>query len=140
MMVTKCVPQLIKGESFKDNRGQILFNNDFDLKDVRRFYEIENINSDYIRGWKGHTIESRWFFATKGVIKISVSSFEKNGKLYKDSPIVFVLDSKTKDVLYVPKYYATTIKQLTDNAKVMVMSDYKLNETSDELTWEIESK
>jgi dTDP-4-dehydrorhamnose 3,5-epimerase-like enzyme len=138
-VVNQCVPQFIKGESFKDNRGQIFFNNDFDLKYVRRFYEIENINSEHIRGWKGHTIQSRWFFATKGVIKISVSKFDKNEKLYKDSLEIFELDSNTKDVLYVPKYHATTIKQLTNGAKVMVMSDYLLNEKSDEIMWDIES-
>ena len=108
-MLNKCIPQFIKGKSFKDNRGQILFNNDFDLKNVRRFYETENINFDYIRVWKGHTTESRWFFVTKGVIKISVSSFDKNGKLCKDSLTIFELDSNTKDVLHVPKYHVTTI-------------------------------
>ncbi len=138
-MDNQCVPQFIKGKSFKDNRGQIFFNNDFDLKNVRRFYEIENINSDYVRGWKEHTIESRWFFATKGINIISVSKFDKNEKLFKDSHTVIELDSNTKNVLYVPKYHATSIKQLTDGAKVMVMLDYLLNETSDEINWDIES-
>ena len=37
---------------------------------IKRIYLIENINSNYIRGWKGHKIETRWF-ATKGSITIN---------------------------------------------------------------------
>jgi hypothetical protein len=36
-------PFVIKGESHDDIRGCILFNNHFDLIDIRRFYEIEKI-------------------------------------------------------------------------------------------------
>jgi dTDP-4-dehydrorhamnose 3,5-epimerase-like enzyme len=129
-------PFVIKGESHHDIRGCILFNNHFDLIDIRRFYEIENIRKDYIRGWKGHTIERRWFTATKGIIKINVVSFDINKKLYLDNIFSFELNSNTKDVLFVPANYATSIIQITKNAKVLAMSDYLLNETFDELRWE----
>ena len=62
------IPKIIKGDLFKDKRGKLFSCNQFDMTSVKRMYSIENINSDYIRGWKGHKIETRWFFATKGSI------------------------------------------------------------------------
>ena len=35
-------PELIKGGSHSDNRGSIIFNNDFDTTDIKRIYMVEN--------------------------------------------------------------------------------------------------
>ena len=74
------IPKIIKGDLFKDKRGKLFSCNQFDMTSVKRMYSIENINSDYIRGWKGHKIKTRWFFATKGSITINtilISDLEK---------------------------------------------------------------
>ena len=66
--MTNSIPHIIKGDIFKDNRGKLLSCNLFDMSIVKRFYSIENINSNYIRGWKGHNIETNRLFPTKGSI------------------------------------------------------------------------
>jgi len=77
--MTSSFPHIIEGDLFKDNRGKLFSCNKFDMTSIKRMYSIENSDSNYIRGWKGHKIETRWFFATKGSIiinTISISDLE----------------------------------------------------------------
>lgn len=59
-------PHLIKGGRDTDYRGQICYNNDFILTDIKRMYTIENWELNPIRGWQGHKIEKRWFASVNG--------------------------------------------------------------------------
>jgi len=73
-------PYIIKRDLSKDNKGKLFSRNRFDMSLVKRMYSIENCDSNYIRGWKGHKIKTRWFFATKGSITINtilISDLEK---------------------------------------------------------------
>ena len=124
-------PYIIPGEIYRDERGEIISNNSFDLSEIKRFYEIRNTNTNYIRGWKGHHIESRWFTASYGKIKIIVSSIKK---IIEDNPenLIFKLDSNTKDILYVPPGWATAIQQLNKNSKVIAFADSHLGDYDDD--------
>ena len=46
--------ELINGGIAVDDRGQLSFVNDFDFKDVKRFYMVENHEKGFIRAWHGH--------------------------------------------------------------------------------------
>ncbi len=52
-------PQLMKGGLAADERGSVSFVNDFDFKDVKRFYIIKNISIDFKRGFHGHMKEEK---------------------------------------------------------------------------------
>ena len=67
-------PYIIKGEVFTDHRGELFSCNNFDMSMVKRMYIIDNIDNSYVRGWKGHKIETRWFFASKGRVTINTVS------------------------------------------------------------------
>ena len=73
------------GNIHSDDRGKIFHINNFDLTPIRRMYAIENVNTTYFRGWKGHLIENRWFYCQIGEIEVQVVSVEcfqkKNLKL-----------------------------------------------------------
>src|ERR1035437_9025641 len=58
--------KLIKGGLFNDERGTLQFVNDFNFKGIKRFYTISHPDSEIIRAWQGHKIESKYFFVTKG--------------------------------------------------------------------------
>ena len=58
--------ETIKGGIAKDRRGHIKLVNDFDMSLVKRFYIISNANTEVVRGWRGHRVEERWFYALKG--------------------------------------------------------------------------
>ena len=133
------IPNIIKGDLFKDNRGKLLSCNQFDMSHVKRMYSIENTNSNYIRGWKGHKIETRWFFATKGSIIINtilISDLEKAHPL----PVIntFKLNEDNLNVLEVPPGFATSIKQYSNGDRICVFSDYEIGVSDDEdLRWEL---
>ena len=133
------IPNIIKGDLFKDNRGKLLSCNQFDMSHVKRMYSIENINSNYIRGWKGHKIETRWFFATKGSIiinTISISDLEDSDSF----PVIntFKLNDDNLNVLEVPPGFATSIKQYSNGDRICVFADYEIGVSDDEdLRWEL---
>ena len=135
----KFEPNIITGEIFKDCRGKLYSCNNFDMSKIVRMYSIENLDSNYIRGWKGHKIETRWFFASKGSIiisTISISDLEKSNP----SPIIktFKLNEDNLNVLEVPPGNATSIKQYSNGDRICVFADYHLGLSNDEnLRWDL---
>ena len=132
-------PHIIKGDLFNDNRGKLFSCNKFDMSRVKRIYSIENSDSNYIRGWKGHKIETRWFFATKGCMIINtilISDLEKANPL----PLIntFKLNEDNLNILVVPPGVATSIKQYSNGDRICVFADYELGVSGDEgLRWDI---
>ena len=130
-------PRVIKGDNSIDTRGVIRHVNNFDLSSIKRIYEIENISKTLKRGWKGHKIQNRWFLCSKGKIQIEVTDINflenKNAK-YKS--VIYTLEHKTFDVLYVPKGYATKIQQKETRSRVLVFADFFIDFELDELRWE----
>tara|TARA_B110000902_G_scaffold63988_2_gene75823 strand:+ start:239 stop:655 length:417 start_codon:yes stop_codon:yes gene_type:complete len=126
-------PELIKGGSHSDDRGNIGYNNDFDVSEIKRIYTIQNKNTNFVRAWQGHAIEKRWFSAIKGsfLIKlIKIDNWEnpkKNLEVYST-----ILNDKNFDTLCVPKGYVNSIQALEEESKLMAMSDYLLGEVKDE--------
>ena len=132
------IPAIIKGDAFEDSRGKLTYNNVFNTSAVKRIYTIENYNLDIERGWQGHKIEQRWIIATNGSFKIRVINidfFEKSNLVIQ--PFEFTLVSNKMDVLHIPSGYLTSIMALELNSKLLLMSDYMLNEINDEIRYPI---
>lgn len=124
--------KLISGDSFEDFRGKLNFNNSFVASKVKRIYIIENVNEHFIRGWQGHKIEQRWFCAVSGSFKIElirIDNWETPSKDLKKE--VFKVFSEKMDILHIPPGFVTSIKGLEEQSKLLVMSDYLLNEIED---------
>ena len=64
--------KIFLGKTYLDSRGVLRFNNDFDLSEIKRVYEIENCDIEFKRGWKSHCKEKRWFLCALGVVEITV--------------------------------------------------------------------
>jgi dTDP-4-dehydrorhamnose 3,5-epimerase-like enzyme len=131
------LPQIISGNALSDERGILYYNNNFNALIVKRLYFIENSSTDFIRAWQGHKIEQRWFSAAIGSFEIKLIAVDN-----WESPSVnleqhiFELSSKTLDVLHIPAGYVSSIKALTDEAKLLVMADYGLGEIKDEYRYD----
>ena len=126
-------PIILKGGIHADNRGNLRYNNDFDLSSIKRIYCIENKSTSIVRAWLGHKIERRWFSAVSGKFKIqliAIDNWEKPSVSLK--PVTFVLNADTLDVLHIPAGYVSSIKALEENSKLLVMADYLLGEIKDE--------
>ena len=124
-------PELIYGEIYSDERGKIFHINNFDLSPIKRMYSIENINKSQLRGWKGHLIENRWFYCQIGEIEIHVIQI-KSMETNKPEIEKFILSDKNLNVLFVPKGYATMIRQKKIKSRILAMSDYLIDECNDD--------
>jgi dTDP-4-dehydrorhamnose 3,5-epimerase-like enzyme len=126
-------PKIIKGNSYLDERGAIIFNNTFDATVVKRIYFIENKKVEFVRAWQGHQIESRWFSAVSGSFKIKVITIDDwenpNPRLEQKE---YILKADKLDVLQVPNGNCTSIQALESNARLVAMSDYLIGEVKDE--------
>lgn len=126
-------PQIIKGAISMDERGSIKHNNGFDLSEVRRMYLIQNRDTEFIRGWKGHRIEKRWFVALSGSFIIRMVKIDNWENPSPDvAQLAFTLSSEVPDVLFSPPGYATAIQANEDGAQLLTLSDYLLGATNDE--------
>lgn len=130
-------PSEIKGKIHTDFRGSLFYNNDFDAKEVKRIYFIENKDTEFVRAWQGHKIEQRWFSAVQGSFEIKLIEVDdwitpsKNSTIYS-----FVLKANQLDILHVPKGYISSIQALELNSKLMLMADYLLGEVKDEFRFD----
>lgn len=128
-------PFIIEGFVYKDHRGEVTYNNAFNLADIQRVYTIQNLNSKSHRGWKGHIIENRWFFCSQESTEIRVRKIDEKSNTLEDIEESFILNSSTLDVLFVPKGYATMIIQQSFEAKVVVFSDYSFETKEKDYRW-----
>jgi dTDP-4-dehydrorhamnose 3,5-epimerase-like enzyme len=131
-------PQVIKGNSYTDERGTLQFNNDFNALGIKRLYTIQNIDTVFVRGWQGHKVEQRWFSVVQGSFKIILIAIDDwvrpslNLEQYH-----FILNSQNMDVLHVPSGYVSSIQALKSSSKLLLMSDYALGEIEDEYRFDI---
>lgn len=132
-------PKLINGNSHSDQRGTLLYNNDFDASLIKRIYIIENESLQLIRGWQGHQIEQRWFSVVNGKFKIQLIKIDNWEKPSVNlEAFTYLIDSEKLNVLHVPKGFVSSIQSLELNSKLLVMADYLLGETKDEYRYDID--
>lgn len=131
---------LIFGNKFVDHRGILLYNNDFDLSEIKRMYLIENDHQSPKRGWQGHAIEKRWYFCATGKFKIWVIKVDNWENPSKDLiKTEHILDSDNGlNLLYIDPGHITLIESLILDSKLVVFSNYKLGEINDEYRYSIE--
>ena len=125
--------RLIKGDRYVDERGIVSFINDFDLREVRRFYSIKHPNKKIIRAWQGHKKESKWFYCSKGRFLINAVKIDD---WVDPSPNLtcqtFLLDEKSDQVLFIPAGHANGLKALENNSKILVFSNLTLQEAKND--------
>ncbi len=127
------IPTIIKGNSHTDDRGTILFNNEFTATEVKRIYFIENKDTEFVRAWQGHKIEQRWFSAVQGSFEIKLIEVDNWDNPAKNSLMhSFILKANQFDVLHVPRGCISSIQALETESKLLVMADYLLGEVKDE--------
>lgn len=133
------IPKTTKGNRHTDSRGTLYYNNDFDASVIKRFYVIENQNTNFIRAWQGHKVEQRWFSAVQGSFKVQLIAIDNWENPSKDLKVVeSILKSEKLDILHIPKGYVSSIQSLEEGSKLLVMADYLLGEVNDEYRFDAE--
>ena len=120
------------GNSFVDERGTLFYNNGLDLSEIKRMYVIENRDLRTVRAWQGHQIEKRWFIAVKGRFLIKLAKID-DFDCPSDSLDVqsIELDSTTLDAVVVEAGYASSIRALQVESKLLIFFNYKMGEVED---------
>ena len=117
-------PQLIRGGSFKDERGTVSFVNEFSFCDVKRFYQINNASTDLVRAWQGHQMEHKFFYASTGSFLIAwVKIDDWQSPSVTLEPAHTVLRANEPVILSIPPGYANGILALENDASLLIFSD-----------------
>ena len=124
-------PELIHCGQYVDHRGTITFLNEFNMEQVKRFYVIQNKDTEVIRAWRAHKIEQRWFHVACGEFLIRVVKIENWDTPDPKAEIQeFSLSEKNNQVLHLPKGYGSWIKAVEENSKLIVFADYPIENAS----------
>jgi dTDP-4-dehydrorhamnose 3,5-epimerase len=95
------------------------------MAQVRRFYLIENADTEIIRAWQGHKVERKWFFVTSGSFLIGLVKPDDWNNPDSELPVEsFILSSKDSMVLHIPSGYANGFRALETGSKMIVFSDF----------------
>lgn len=124
-------PKIINGGIATDDRGSVRFVNEFNFDGVKRFYQIQNHRSGFIRAWHGHHKEGKYVYVAKGSAIIGAvpigMMIEKNidqSKVFKT-----VLSSNNPKVLFIPAGYANGFKSLEAGTIVQFFSTSTLEDS-----------
>lgn len=124
-------PALIEGGSHIDERGRLDFMNDFDLSEIKRVYFTTHPDTNTIRAWQGHKIESRWFICVSGSFQIKLIEIDDWENPSEDLHVYhYELKAEKPQVLFVPNGYANGLKATEEDSKLMILSDYGYNEVA----------
>lgn len=121
--------QVIQGEIFRDQRGQISSLNDFRFKGVERCYFIHHPDVSVVRGWHGHQFEKKWFYCVKGgftMAFVEIDDWENPSS--KLIPEIFSLSEQKSEMICVPEGYANCIKATAPGSILLVFSGKILTE------------
>lgn len=123
-------PRVIVGGIHQDFRGILRYFNDFDLQPIKRFYISEHKDITTIKAWQAHKLECKWFYVLQGSFKIvlvKISDWD-NPEINK-SIEEFIIEASENKILCVPKGFATGFQALINDSKLMIFSDFKLDES-----------
>lgn len=122
--------EIISGGSHTDERGVLSFFNDFDMRDIKRFYIIEHSDTKIIRAWQGHQYEQKWFYVIAGAFKLAIIKPD-NWRLPSPDlkPEVLLLAASQPKIVHVPGGYATGFCALEDHSKMIIFSNTTVEES-----------
>ena len=110
-----------------------MFCNGFDMTGVRRFYQVSNHQSEFVRAWHGHKTESKYLFLASGAAIVAAVKIEDwqnpdpQGTLSR-----YILSDAKPGVLFIPGGYAHGYKTLTPDTTIQFFSTATLEESRDD--------
>ncbi len=121
--------QVIQGEIFRDERGQISSLNEFHFEGVKRTYIIHHPDASVIRGWHAHQFERKWFYCIKGAFSVALVKIDNwENPSPELSAEVFHLTENDSRLVCVPAGYANCLKAHEAGSIMQVYSDKILSE------------
>jgi len=126
-------PQIIEGGISIDDRGQVIFVNEFSFPKIKRFYAVENFSNKTIRAWHGHLKESKYALVICGTAIIATVEMDATKNPNKKNKVHrFTLSDKKPSILYIPKGYANGFRSLEEKTKIIFFSDSELESSKND--------
>lgn len=123
-------PKLIPGGRSFDDRGDVVYVNDFDFIDVKRFYVVGNYSTGLVRAWHAHRNERKYVTVISGAAIVAAVPIDDWKNPSKNAPVSrFVLASDKPEILHIPAGYANGFMTLTPNTRLLFFSTSTLNES-----------
>lgn len=116
--------KIVEGGISVDYRGQISHVNDLDMKEIERFYIINQNDPSIIRAWHAHQFEKKWFYVIKGSFTmafVKVDNWENPSPELQ--PEIFQMSAAESKILCLPEGYANGIKANEPNSLLLVYSN-----------------
>ncbi|MDR2283830.1 MAG: WxcM-like domain-containing protein [Sphingobacterium sp.] len=128
---------IIQGGMASDHRGAIRFVNTFDMTQVKRFYIIQNKDTELVRGWRAHRMEQRWFYLLSGSFVLDLVKIDDWEHASPDLTIERrILKADDRQVIHVPVGYGTAFQAIEEGSELLVFADYGIdNAPNDDYTW-----
>ena len=126
-------PNIIPGGNFIDDRGVLGFLNSLEGFVVKRTYVITNHQSGYIRAWHGHKEEEKIFIPICGsflIGAVQIADFDNPSS--RETPIRRILSEFSMEGFRIPAGYANGIMNLTEHAKLLVLSNSTLDQSKND--------
>ena len=120
-------PRLLAANASTDDRGRVYFANDFDLRQCRRMYIVENFATGTVRAWHAHQHERKWVMALTGAALACCVKIDDWEAPSPDAPVHrFTLDAARPQVLEIPAGYGNGAMALLPQTKLLYFSDASL--------------
>ncbi|PPK99531.1 WxcM-like domain-containing protein [Parapedobacter indicus] len=131
---------ITQGGVASDHRGSIRFVNDFDMTAVKRFYIIENKDTETIRGWRAHRIEQRWFYVLEGAFFMKTVKIDDWSQASKELPVEHtILRSEEQRIIHVPVGFGTAFQALEPGSRLLVFADHGIEHAQhDDYTYPVD--
>lgn len=122
--------ELIHGGEHTDERGVLLFNNNFDLTPVKRFYILKHPDHNVVRAWQGHQLEHKYFMCLRGSFVVAWKKIGDNNNPINDAGAEYtILKASENNVLSIPPGYANGLKALLPDSEIIVFSNQNLDDS-----------
>lgn len=128
--------QQIIGNIATDDRGTVRFVNDFNFDGVKRFYQVSNHRTGFIRAWHGHMKEAKYVYVAKGTALVAAVPMEdmlaakESGTLANPDVVQkAVLSANKPTVMFIPAGYANGFKTLEEGTIVQFFSTSTLEQS-----------
>lgn len=118
---------ITQGGVASDHRGSIRFVNDFDMAAVKRFYIIENKDTETIRGWRAHRLEQRWFYVLDGTFSMKTVKIDDWSQPSRELAVEkAILRSEEQQIIHVPVGFGTAFQAEAPGSRLLVFADHHI--------------
>ena len=75
--------KILEAGSAIDDRGEVIFANEFNMKKIKRFYIVSNHRTNFIRAWHGHKKEAKLVKVISGkfiIVAVEIDNWDEPSK------------------------------------------------------------